>query len=345
MTDKGPSKHNTNSESTLIGESEKIELHRNFWEEKGPSVIFIPSSHMPKYDIDNYELRFHNPQEMWSAEMVRAQAIVEWPTDGIPTVRPNLGTIYIPAIANKDINLENSEMIWRVHKFYNFHKENSKGKVYAYLPDTQGIFDILHILRGNDFFYDLTGCKEGILMALETITDLYIAVSKANKQVLGESSCEMVHGHGTQQGLYFPHAGVRLSEDTATLVSPKMIDEFVLPFMEKAAEPFGGAFVHYCGKHEYLYEQILRQDFVKAIDLGNPEMYETQWLLDMCAQTETIFYGKLAGEPDENWQHYINRIAGIVRSSGARCVLRPEIFPEEKQQCNEMRQMWHDMTS
>lgn len=370
MPEKTQYMQNTKSESTLIKESKKIELHRRFWEGKGPSLIFIPSSQMPQYDIDNYESRFHNPQEMWEAEMVRAKPVLEWPTDGIPTVRPNLGTIYIPAIAGqsftlqegqmpwpgeplslekigsiKDLDTENSEMIRRVHEFYNLHKENSKGKVYAYLPDTQGIFDILYILRGNGLFYDLADRKEDILMHLERITDIYIEVSRANKQALGESFIEMVHGHGTQQGLYFPHAGVRLVEDTATLVSPEMIDDFVLPFMKKAAESFGGAFVHFCGKHEYLYEQILRQDFVKAIELGNPEMYYTQWLLDMCAQTETVFYGKLAAEVNEDWQDYIQRIAGVVKSSGVRCVLRPAIFPEDKQQCSEMQQMWHDMTS
>ena len=119
----------------------------------------------------------------------------------------------------------------------------------------------------------------------------------------------MVHGHATQQGLYFPHAGVRLSEDTATLLSPQMIDEFVLPYIEKAAEPFGGAFVHFCGKHGYLFKKIVSLDFVKAIDLGNPEMYDIEWLFEKCAGTNTVFYGK-TGYPDGlSWREYIVQMA------------------------------------
>jgi hypothetical protein len=165
------------------------------------------------------------------------------------------------------------------------------------------------------------------------------------KKVINEDICEMIHGHGTQQGLYFPCAGVRLSEDTPTLLSPGMIDEFVLPYMEKAAKPFGGAFVHFCGKHDYLYEKIISADFVKAIDLGNPEKYETQWLMGKCAETNTVFYSKAAAEHAENWCGYIKRIAGIVKKTGVRCVLRPSVFPETRQECADMQKMWHDLTS
>jgi hypothetical protein len=155
----------------------------------------------------------------------------------------------------------------------------------------------------------------------------------------------MVHGHGTPQGLYFPNAGVRLSEDTPTLLSPSMIDEFVLPYMHQAAKPFGGAFVHFCGKHDYLYDKVLECDFARAIDLGNPEMYDTNHLLEKCAQTNTVFYGKLANLENENWESYIKRIAQIVQKNCAKCILRPTIFPDTLDECRKMYDIWHELTN
>ncbi len=57
----------------------------------------------------------------------------------------------------------------------------------------------------------------------------------------------MIHGYATPQGVYVPNAGVRIFEDTATLISPDRIERFVLPRIERAAAPFGGALFHFCG--------------------------------------------------------------------------------------------------
>lgn len=332
-------------------------------------MIFIPTAQMIQYDTGNYEQRFYDPQKMWESEIGRAQPVLEWPTDGIPAVRPNLGTIFIPAIAGQEFIISDGQMPWPgrhfsieqitsikkidvntaklmklAEKFYEIHKTEGSGEICSYLADTQGIFDILHLLRGDELFYELADKKDLMKELLNILTDLYIEVSQRLKKSIGEDANSMIHGHGTPQGLYFPNAGVRLSEDTPTLLSPAMIDEFVLPYMEKAANPFGGAFVHFCGKHEYLYDKILECDFVKAIDLGNPEMYDTAWLLEKCAETNTIFYGKLAETENETWREYIKRIVEIIKDTGARCVLRPAIFPTGCDECKEMYNMWHQLT-
>jgi hypothetical protein len=351
---------------------EKKQLHLDFWNGKGSSLIFIPTAQMCQYDVDDYESRFNDPAKMLDAELRRAEAVIGWPTDGIPAIRPNLGTIFIPAIAGQDYMITDGQMPWPGEHFsieqieqipsidvdasailnlatdlYGKFLELGNSEIAGYHADTQGVYDILHLLRGDELFYEMSDEKSRATThkLLEIITDLYIKVSKAVKKALGEDDDKMIHGHGTPQGLYFPHAGVRLSEDTPTLLSPSMIDEFVLPYMRRAAEPFGGAFVHYCGKHEYLYEKILECDFVRAIDLGNPEMYDTKWLLEKCAETDTVFYGKIAADENENWKDYIKRIAAILNETGARCVLRPVAFPLDKNECRQMLDMWHELTS
>jgi len=157
---------------------------------------------------------------------------------------------------------------------------------------------------------------------------------------------KIIHGHGTPQGLYFPNAGVRMSEDSSTLVSSKMIEEFILPHIIDAALPFGGVFIHYCGKHTGLFEKVCALDCVKAVDMGNPEEYDLEWMLSICAKTDTVFYSRVAPEDKhEKWESYIRRIALVRSKTKARCVLRTLVHPTEKDECNEMINMWHQLTA
>ena len=351
---------------------EKIESHKKFWRGEGPGLILIPPSRAGLYDLNDYPQRFRDPQLMWKTEIKRASAVIGWPTDGIPTVRPNLGVITIPAMAGqnfqtpensmpwpgdplsieeiraiRNINLTESEVFRLSAEFYKIHRESGETQIATYLPDTQGVFDIAHLLSGEEIFYSLLDTEEGNwyteLMVISL--DLYIKASMAFKAVMKEDSGIMIHGHGTEQGVYFPDSGVRVSEDTATLLSPEMIEECILPYVRRSVQQFGGGFLHFCGVHPSLFEQFTAMPEIKAIDLGNPEKYDTKYLLERCAETGTVLYSRIATEPGENWKEYINRIGSLVARTGARVILRPLVFPESRKECNEMLELWHDLTS
>jgi hypothetical protein len=245
------------------------------------------------------------------------------------------------------MEIEHNRVMQLAMEFFKLHHSDNSSQDAAYLPDTQGIFDIAHLLYGDAIFYEMADSTEKtwIRKLLEICLDLYNRSSDILKTANRESSVSMIHGHGTPQGVHFPDAGVRISEDTATLLSPAMIDEFVMPYVENAAARFGGAFIHYCGRHEYLFERFVSSRYVKAIDLGNPEMYDTTWLFEKCAQTDTVFYGKVANVPGETWQDYIHRLSSLVRQTGVRCILRPQVFPSDRAQCARMVDMWHELTS
>lgn len=348
-----------------------IEKHKAFWNGEGPCLILVPAAQMEPYDLEGYPERFHNPEKMWESEMRRAQPVVNWQTDGIPTVRPNLGTIFIPTIAglgykiqdgqmpwpgepmkpeairsSRQVNLAETELMKLAEEFYHIHSSRGNGEIAAYHPDTQGVFDIAHLLYGNEIFYDLADEKKinWINELLDICLDLYVRVSLHVKALLKEDSTAMIHGHGTSQGVYFPHTGVRMSEDTVILISPSMIQRFISPLIERASEPFGGVFAHYCGQHKVFLEQLCQLDCVRAIDLGNPDMYDTRWLLERCAETHTVLYSGVAAEPTEDWEAYIRRIGNLVKETGARCILRPLVFPQTREECAAMRDLWHELT-
>jgi hypothetical protein len=138
---------------------------------------------------------------------------------------------------------------------------------------------------------------------------------------------------------------VRISEDTPTLLSPKMLAALVLPFIVRAAEPFGGAFVHYCGRHNAFFEQLCRCPQVRAIDLGNSESYDLHWLLERCATGGKVLYSRIAAQPGEDWRAYLGRVAADVRETGARVILRPMVFPESRDECRAMLDLWHELTA
>ena len=154
----------------------------------------------------------------------------------------------------------------------------------------------------------------------------------------------MIHGHGTPQGVYFPHTGTRCSEDTVTLISPEMIDRIVLPQIDLLSQTFGGLFVHFCGHHPSLLKQLCQKNTVHALDLGNPELYDTRQVMETCAATGTVLHSRVASLPGETWQGYIQRVAALTRETGARLLLRPTLFPESREEAAEMQAFWHENT-
>jgi hypothetical protein len=83
---------------------------------------------------------------------------------------------------------------------------------------------------------------------------------------------------------------------------------------------------------------------VRAIDLGNSEMYDPAWLLERCAETGTVLYSRMAAEPGEDWTGYVRRIGGLVKRTGARMILRPLVFPSARDECAAMRELWREAT-
>jgi hypothetical protein len=350
----------------------KRAAHAAFWRGEGPGLILIPPARQELYDLSNYPKRFHDARAMWESEMRRAEPVVDWPTDGIATVRPNLGVIFVPAMAGlsyqlqddampwpgkplerdgiraaREINLRDTAIMKLAEEFYTIHRANMPRDIVAYHADTQGVFDIAHLLNGERTFYELAEPDQSdwIEELLEICLGLYVRAAEQLKALLDEPAGTMIHGHGTSQGVHFPTAGTRMSEDTAILLSPRMIDRFILPAIRGAAAPFGGAFVHFCGKHPALLERLCNLDEVRALDLGNPEMYDTRWVLERCAATGTVLYSRLAADPGEDWDAYVRRLASLVRQTGARVVLRPLVFPDNRRECADMQSLWSELTN
>ena len=77
---------------------EKVERHRRFWAGEGPSLILIPApgETAPSDRLSPALSTFTmDPVELYQREAARARTVLDWPTDGIPTVRPNFGVVFV----------------------------------------------------------------------------------------------------------------------------------------------------------------------------------------------------------------------------------------------------------
>lgn len=351
----------------------QIERHKQFWAGTGPSLILIPApgESMPADRVSPALSTFSmDPAALYEREAARARTVIDWPTDGIPTVRPNFGVVFIPSIAGQAYLVPEGQMPWpgealsrdeirairsvavsdaalmrRAETFYALHRSSGAGEIAAYHPDTQGVFDIAHMLWGQQIFYDVIDPSQRAWIdeLLDICLDLYVRVSQRIKACIGEPDASMIHGHGTGQGVYFPHAGARTSEDTAILFSPGSIEDVIVPVIERSVAPFGGAFAHFCGRCEFLFERLCRSPWIRAIDV-QPGMHDPAWLLEKCAQSNTVLYSRIESLPGDSWESYVRRNAGLVRDTGARCVLRATVYPSERSECAAMADLWHELT-
>ncbi len=83
---------------------------------------------------------------------------------------------------------------------------------------------------------------------------------------------------------------------------------------------------------------------VRGIDLGNPEMYDTAWLLQKCGESGTVLFSPVPAKENEKWPEYLRRLAALRKETGARMILRPAVYPETREECAQMLDLWHELT-
>ena len=116
------------------------------------------------------------------------------------------------------------------------------GLISVYHCDQQGPFDIAAQTRGHDLFTDLYDDPEFAHELMGKAVEAYVAVSRLCKRLAGQAP-----DSGNAVGYYLANGGVRMCGDSDILVRPDTFEEFILPYEQKAFEPFGGGWMHYCG--------------------------------------------------------------------------------------------------
>lgn len=343
-------------------ENKKVDvLPLIFWR---PQNISVPGK---TYDMKE---QFYDKEKMLYAHLEEIEKCAENAFDALLCLRPNFGTIFIPSMFGLKYELPKDTFAWltshltkdeikkfkiphlgevdtmkRAIEYLQFFKEELPEWIQVYLPDTLGPFEIAHSVYGDNIFYEIYDDPKFVHYLLGLCTELYIQVTEKLKKVIGEERESCYHGHALVRGIYMRNGGVRISEDSATLLSSEHIDEFVIPYDKKALRAFGGGFVHYCGKHEYLLEAYLQLEEVRAINLGNPEMYKFNPTMQKFLSYGKCYFGLWPKKDKETLEEYIRRMKEFTDSGTRGLILHFDeaMFPEYSGQ--DILQKWRAVMS
>jgi hypothetical protein len=356
-----------------------IDGKKRFFEEffggTGPFPLIFARPHLAldrnyhKYDLIS---QHSDVSKLIEDNLMGARATVNRVDDGIPTVRADLGTTLIPSAFGLPLHIgENAHPSLKEHldtralltiieqwdaervmngevvTAFGFYESISDGLdgILPYVPDTQGVFDLAHLLLGEEIFllpYDDPDLTDRIL---DFCVELFVSATWRFKNLLGEQPGSMVHGHGMTRGVWFPHCGARISEDSATLLSPEMVARYCVPRVARALAPFGLGFLHFCGHRPDVLRAFCEIPEVAVVNLGNPELYDLDEVCSVCGSTGTILFQHFDMQDGETYETYLERLADVLRRHGARCILIAPDCPQDREDQTRVVEMWHRLTA
>jgi hypothetical protein len=361
--------------------AKKFEFFHAFWKGEGAFPILFTQPHHAKgkaycrYNLIEQHGSIEKHLEERLLEVEPHLALID---DGIPTIRADMGTTLLPSGLGLEIKLQadlhpwltqhfspeellsqkgpfqvedfsQNEVAFAVAFYRLFFERKRQGMipetVYPYVPETEGIFDLSHLLIGTELFLLLEDQPELAHRIQRRSLELYLVATRFFKKLLGEQPKSMIHGHGMPIGVWFPDTGGRISEDSCTLVSAAMIREFCLPYIQEGARFFGRLFLHYCGYHPEFLRMACELEEISTLNLGNPEMYDLENVMAICGTTDTVLFGHIPRQGHEGAENYLHRLAGLCRKFQARLILVSDYQPENREEKAALVECWHKLTA
>lgn len=186
--------------------------------------------------------------------------------------------------------------------------------VRVYPVDIQGAFDTAHLVYGDDIYYQLYDDPEFVHHLLKlSVKAIKIAYDECKKRI--DNSDKMI-AHYNSIVMPEQNGAIKLSEDTSTLLSKPLICEFVIPYIREIFDYTGGGYIHYCGYNEHLYEAVINESGVRALNFGNPEKHNMESVLGDLSERGIFYYGAIPKKPDENNFDYFRRLQKASYNNG-----------------------------
>jgi hypothetical protein len=258
---------------------------------------FVPYPHREVFD---------DPEKMLYNELVHAfdTSIALHPQlgDDLPlTVRANFGTVLTASMFGAPVQQIQDNPPWIVHAeahefsleqiadtdpldftrgwiprasetmqiYHQLFDEFStlKERIRIVLPDLQGPFDNLELIRGSDVFLDLTTQPTAVSRAMNTLATAQIGLAKH----FGKWTTEPKEGFCHQHAVMLK-GNILLRNDSCIMVSPKMYQQQIAPHDQRVLCELGGGGIHACGAVEHLVDAWLQLPSICSLDLGQPEL-------------------------------------------------------------------------
>ena len=354
--------HGIDLAALLNEDQQRIEMARRrqaaVWQGDKPDawpIIFTAplSESQEALPNPNYEEAFYDDDLMLASQLRLACAVNNSRSDAVPSIRANLGTgITLSCVGLKQLVFPDKmpwlkehmsrEQISRLEPddikiqgdfgrgldCMRFFKDTLQNGLPVYCMDTQGPLDLAHLLAGDDLFYAMYDDPPYVHHLMEFVVELGLRTHRWMKEATGEVMDRCHHGNS----LYSENFGIRICEDTSAIIGPDAVAEFSIPYDQKLARAFGGAYVHYCGRSDHLTQALLEAPDIKGINFGfipgKDDMHNYDEEMEKCLQYGTVYTGpwpRMKGESGKAFLERMHRWAsqGVLIPHGNAAVAKP----------------------
>jgi len=336
-------------------------------ERLSPPLLFVGGELSEKQKIIpeySYKEIFTDKEKMLCCEVKAACVAANGRSDTIPSIRANLGTGIILACLGLEQESFPDKMPWltehltkeqitklspndiqprgsfaRGLEMMYYYKKIMGDSVPVYVMDTQGPFDLAHLMLGDELFIQLYDDPPFVHHLMNLCLELGIKTHRWMKEAIDEPLTSLHHG----SSLYSDSFGIRICEDTTVMLNPDHIEEFALTYSRKLAREFGGAWVHYCGYHEGLTDLILASPEFKVLNFGHIPGHEQE--IDFYKNMEKF---KKAGKINLNsWPKFPNESTeeqlARIHKFASKGILTPGFSPSKELSSKKILQLWKSL--
>jgi hypothetical protein len=240
----------------------------------------------------------------WSEELHRSrEGVYDY---GLPNIKPNQGIGTIAAAFGCEYTVNNEADPW----IKSIVREENAEDVYKLAipdPETNPVFkkvwqriesleklstmplrmvNVASPLVTASMIWDYTSFIEATLVCPDEVHALLEKVTEATIIYIKEQF-KRIHNLfsvGHESICPVPRfAGVRVSDDTAALLSPDLYREFGVKYNSQISREFGGIVVHSCGDVQYVAPVMMEIEGLKGLDFTIPQVMNWEAVRDAAA--------------------------------------------------------------
>jgi hypothetical protein len=214
---------------------------------------------------------------------------------GLPNIKPNQGIGVIAAAFGCEYTVNDEADPWiksiireenadDVYKLEIPNPETNPGfqKVWKRIESLQGLsamplrmVNVPSPLVSASMIWDYTSFIEATLVCPDEVHALLEKVTEATIIYIKEQfkRIKNLFSVGHESICPVPRfAGVRVSDDTAALLSPDLYREFGVKYNNRLSREFGGIVVHSCGDTQYVAPAMMEIEGLKGLDFTIPQV-------------------------------------------------------------------------
>jgi len=288
----------------VLKPEEKLKLLEAVWQleetGEGPFVVEIGPFHGATKDY------FDDPEAevKWNEALHRdREGVYDY---GLPNIKPNQGIGIIAAAFGCEYTVNDEADPWIKPKI---REENAEDVYKLEIPDPektpvfQKVWKRIESLQNlsslplrmvnvpsplvtASMIWDYTSFIEALLICPDEVHALLEKVSEATIIYIREQFKRIENLFSVSHESICPvprFAGVRISDDTAALLSPDLYREFGVTYNNMISREFGGIVVHSCGDVQYVVPAMMEIEGLKGLDFTIPQVMNWEALRDAAA--------------------------------------------------------------